>query len=325
MQKLDLKVADIQQLTSGIKRFEFVNAAGGDLPAFTAGAHIDFHLENGLIRSYSLANDPSETHRYVTAILREGSGGGGSIYMHDNVKVGDTLTITEPANNFALVDDASQHIMLAGGIGITPLMAMGYHLKVGGTPRHLHYCTKSREETAFADTVEELFGDDLTFYHDGGDPSKGINLAETFKDRPEGAHLYICGPGGLLKAAREVTDHWPAGTVHFELFQSLKTEEEKAADAAEQHDGDQAFEVELAQTGKTLTIPADKSILEVLWENDIEVMHACEEGWCGNCVVDYLGGGVDHRDEVLDEEEQKTKIQVCISRALPGEKIILDL
>lgn len=325
MQKLELKVVELQQLTTGIKKFEFVAADGSDLPPFDAGAHIDFHLDNGLIRSYSLANDPAENHRYVTAILREGAGGGGSLHMHDNVAVGDVLNATEPMNNFHLVESASQHIMLAGGIGITPLMAMGYQLKAIGAKAHLHYCSKSREETAFADEVEAIFGDELTFYHDGGDPSQGIKLTEVFAEPPEGAHLYICGPGGLLKAAREATEHWPAGTVHFELFQSAKTEEEKAADAEAQHDGDQPFEVELAITGKTLSIPADKSILEVLWDNDIEVMHACEEGWCGNCVVDYLGGGVDHRDEVLDDSERESKLQVCISRALPGEKIILDL
>ena len=127
-----------------------------------------------------------------------------------------------------------------------------------------------------------------------------------------------------MNAARNATSHWRDGSVHFELFSSAKTEEEKAADAA-QAEGDGAFEIELAQSGKTLTVPADNSILQVLWDNDIEVLHACEEGWCGNCVVDYLSGGVDHRDEVLDDTDRETKIQVCISRALPGEKIVLDL
>ena len=128
----------------------------------------------------------------------------------------------------------------------------------------------------------------------------------------------------MLNAAREITGNWDLGSVHFELFQSIKSKEQKAGEE-ESKSGDQPFEVELAQSGGKLLIPADKSILQVLWENDIEVLHACEEGWCGNCVVDYLGGGVDHRDEVLDELERESKMQVCVSRALPGEKIILDL
>ena len=324
MDTLTLKVQEIEQLTSGIKKFVFQAPNAADLPSFSAGAHIDLQLENGLIKSYSLANDPSETNRYVTAILREADGAGGSVYMHDEVSVGDELTATPPQNSFEISDDASQHIFLAGGIGITPLLAMGYTLVAEGKDCHLHYCSKSVEETAFMDEVKALFGDNHTFYHDGGNPANGIDLTETFSAQPDGAHVYICGPAGLLNAAREATSHWRDGSVHFELFSSAKTEEEKAADAA-QAEGDGAFEIELAQSGKTLTVPADKSILQVLWDNDIEVLHACEEGWCGNCVVDYLSGGVDHRDEVLDDTDRETKIQVCISRALPGEKIVLDL
>ena len=324
MQQLKIRVRDLNQLTPGIKKFEFVAPDGKDLPIFTAGSHIDFYLDNGLVRSYSLANDPKETHRYITAILREYDGGGGSIYMHDNVAVGDHLSITGPVNNFKLSEDAREHVLLGGGIGITPLLAMGYKLKSDDKACHLHYCTKSRDETAFTEEIEELFSDDVTLYHDGGDPSKGSNLKDTFSKQPDGAHVYICGPAGLLNAARNATSHWTAGSVHFEVFQSVKTETEKVA-GAEAVEADQAFDVELAGSGKTLTIPANKSILQVLWENDIEVLHACEEGWCGNCVVDYLGGGVDHRDEVLDNTERESKLQVCVSRALPGEKIILDL
>ena len=324
MDTLTLKVQDIEQLTSGIKKFTFAASDGSDLPGFTAGAHIDFHLEGGMIKSYSLANDPSESNRYVTAILREGAGAGGSKYMHDNVSVGDELTINAPSNNFELAEDASQHILLAGGIGITPLMAMGYKLKADGKKCHLHYCTKSVEETAFVGEVKEIFGDNLTFHHDGGNPAEGINLEDTFSAQPDGAHVYICGPAGLLNAARDATGHWRHGSVHFELFSSAKTDKEKA-EAAAQATEDGSFEIELAQSGKTLTVPADKSILQVLWDNDIEVLHACEEGWCGNCVVEYLSGDVDHRDEVLDDTDRETKLQVCISRALPGEKIVLDL
>jgi vanillate O-demethylase ferredoxin subunit len=324
MPDLELKVTKVRDLTSNIKMFELVNAKGGDLPAFEAGAHIDFKLPDGKIRSYSLANDPTETGRYVTAILKDVNGKGGSVWMHENVKEGDVLTATEPLQNFPLVEDAANSILLAGGIGITPMLAMGYRLKVLGKKVHLHYCSRSAEETAFMDEVKQLFGADVTFHHDGGDPSKGINLKETFKDHPEGTHLYVCGPVGLLNATRDAVSHWPEGTVHFELFTSARSDEQVAEMASRENF---AFEVELKQSGVTLTIPPDRSILDVMIEEGYGVPYACEEGWCGACVIPMLGGKADHRDEVLSDAEKAAndKIQVCISRALPGEKLILDM
>jgi vanillate O-demethylase ferredoxin subunit len=296
------------------------------LPPFQAGAHIDIHTGNGLLRSYSLANDPTERDHYVTAVLRDPNGGGGSMWMHDEVKLGDILTTSEPLQNFPLEERAPLSILLAGGIGVTPMMAMGYRLRTQRLPRHLHYCTKAPEDTAFMEDAKALFGDDLTFHHDGGDPSKGINLKETFATRPDGAHLYVCGPAGLIRAAQDASAHWPEGTVHVELFTSARTEEETAA-IAERAGGDEAFEIELARSGKTLTVPADKTIIDVLLDNGYGVPYACEEGWCGACIIDMVGGKVDHRDEVLSdtEKESHSKIQVCVSRAQPGEKLILDL
>ena len=320
---IKLKTSSIENITSNIKKFEFVDAKGGSLPEFTAGSHVDFELGNGLVRSYSLAGNPDETSKYTTAILRELDGDGGSRFMHDNVSVGDELSVKPPVNNFQLSPEATRHILLGGGIGITPLLSMGHKLASDSSDRYLHYCTKSVADTAFIDEVKVLFGENMTFYHDGGNPGDGIDLVNTFLERPDGAHIYICGPSGLITAAREATSHWPIGTVHFELFKSTKEEKDENKDQSESENKE--FQIELAKTGKVLTVPPDKSMLEVLWENDIDVMHACEEGWCGNCVVDYLGGEVDHRDECLDDGERETKLQACVSRALPGQKIILDL
>jgi vanillate O-demethylase ferredoxin subunit len=324
MAEIELEVTEVKDLTPNIKMFEFVAAGGGELPPFEAGAHIDVRMGNGLTRSYSLANDPRERNRYVTAILREGAGQGGSKWMHENVSVGDVLKSSEPSNNFRLVEDADISLLLAGGIGITPILAMGHRLKALGKPYHLHYCTRSPEETAFMEEVKDVFGESVTFHHDGGDPSKGIKLKEVFGSRPHGAHLYVCGPGGLLRAAREVTTHWPEGTVHFELFSSARTEQEAAKIASRTNE---EFEIELARSGITLTVPADKSILDVLLDNNFGVPYACEEGWCGACTIGLLGGKPDHRDEFLSdkEKEENTKMQVCVSRAMPGEKLILDL
>lgn len=323
MADLLLRVKDIRQLTADIKLFEFVSA-NGELPPFEAGAHIDIVTGRGLRRSYSLANDPAERGRYVTAVLREPAGGGGSKWMHEGVKVGDVVKAVGPANNFPLQKDATRHLLIAGGIGITPLLAMGYQLRRTGADSRMYYCTKAPQTTAFLDEVKEVFGDRVTFVHDGGNIANGIKLDDVLARPSPGTHLYVCGPAGLINAARKAAAHWPDGTVHFELFTSARSDEQKAEIAARRNE---EFEIELAQSGMTLTVPADKTILDVLMDNGIPVMYTCEDGWCGNCQIGLLGGKADHRDEVLSDKEkaENKKIQVCISRALPGEKLILDI
>ena len=326
MSKVKLKVTDIQKLTTNIKMFELKSEDGSPLPHWDAGSHIDIQIGDHMRRSYSLANEPGDTNRYVTAILREADGSGGSKYMHDEISIGDHLTIAEPPTNlFPLNEGASRHLLIGGGIGITPLRSMGYRLRELGADFHLHYCTKSKEETAFYDEIAELFGEEgVTFHHDGGDPSNGIKLQDVLSAQEEGQHLYICGPSGLINAARDAASHWRDGTVHFELFASA-SKDQKAAKDETAETGDQAFEVELKQSGISFTVPADKSIIELLWENNVDVMYACEDGWCGNCKVGLIAGKVDHRDEFLDESDRENFIQVCVSRAMPGEKLILDI
>jgi len=323
MTQTNLKVSAISDLTPDIKSFELVSVNGDDLMPFEAGAHIDIFTQAGLRRSYSLANDPAENNRYVLAILREAQGSG-SVWMHDNISLGDVLKTTEPINDFPLDKNAKRHLLIAGGIGITPILAMGHALKRLNVPFHLHYCTKSPEQTAFLNEVKQVFGEHVTFHHDGGDPTQGIDLKATLAEHDEGTHLYVCGPGGLISATREAASHWPKDTVHFELFSSARTDEEKAEIAALE---DEEFEIEIASSGEVMTVPADKSILEVLGENGIDIIKVCEEGYCGTCQVGMLGGVADHRDEVLDDDEKasNTLIQVCISRAKAGEKLILDL
>ena len=321
---LRVRVSAIEPLTPDIKMFQLVDEAGGDLVAFEAGAHIDIMTGNGLRRSYSLANDPAERGRYVTAILREAAGGGGSAWMHDEVSVSDSLTIKPPINAFALDESATEHILIAGGIGITPILAMGYRLRDLGAKATLHYCTKSPEETAFLDQVSEVFGaENVVFWHDGGDPSKGIKLDEVLGEMPEGAHLYLCGPGGLIDAAKAAAGHWPTGSVHAELFGLAKIDGE-TSDAA---DDDEPFEIELKKSGKTLTVAVDKTILEAMTEAGIEADSACEQGLCGTCEVVLLAGEADHRDQLMNDDQKSAndKIFICISRAKPGEKLILDL
>ncbi len=323
MAELELKVTLVKDLTPNVKLFEFGAANGGDLPPFQAGAPIDLKTGSG-IRSYSLANNPNERHRYVTAILREPAGKGGSRWMHESITPGITIKSSAPIQNFPLIESADKSLLLGGGIGITPLLAMSHRLLEIGADFHLYYCTRSVEETAFYDEAKALLGDKVTFYHDGGDVSKGIKLKEVFGSRPHGAHLYVCGPAGLLNATKAATSHWPPESVHYELFASSRTDEERAAVAARTSE---EFEVELAQSGVTLTIPADRSILDVLLDNGYGLPYACEDGWCGACTIGLISGKADHRDEFLSDADKAAnkKIQVCVSRAAPGEKLVLDL
>jgi len=313
---LQLTVSKVENLTDAIKLFELRPADGQTLPAFSAGSNIDIKINDDLRRSYSLTNAPTERDRYVIAVLDEPDGRGGSHWMHNNLKEGDQVTAVTPENNFELADDAHQHIFIAGGIGISPILSMGRHLQDNGARQALHYCTKSPEQTAFREDVADIFGDNLTFHHDGGDPANGINLGETLQNRPDGAHLYICGPRGLIDAALNAASHWPEGTVHYELF----TGSEDA-----NQDGDDTFMVVLKKSGKTLKIRPGESILEVIRDAGIEAESACQSGICGTCQTGLLSGEADHRDEFLSEEDQETQIMICVSRAKPGETLILDI
>lgn len=315
---LALTVVEVKDETPSIKSFVLARANGAELPAWTAGAHVDVITGSGLRRSYSLANDPADRSCYVIGVLREKEGRGGSAWMHDHLTAGDTLKVVPPLNNFPLDETAAQHILIAGGIGITPILAMGRALKAHGARFHLNYCTKSREDTAFLDEVKKVFGDNVTFYHDDGDPSKGIDLAAYLKDRPEGAHLYICGPAGLILAAEAAASHWPEGTVHYELF---------AAPNQSQAWHNEPFTVYLSRRKQEITVPADKSLLEAVREAGVYLDSSCEEGLCSTCIARVISGGIEHRDQVLTEKERAKgdRILTCVSRATPGEKLVLDL
>ena len=315
---LALKVARIAAVTPRIKSVELVAAGGGALPAFTAGAHIDVALGNGETRSYSLLNDATETQRYVIAVLRETDSRGGSTFVHDHLREGDVLESSDPVNNFPLNEAGERHILIAGGIGITPLMSMSRRLATRGAAFTLHYCARSRAEAAFIDEIEAALGTRLVTHFDGGDIARGLDVTTLLKERPPAAHVYVCGPPGLIRAVREAAPHWPKGTVHYELFRGSE------ADIAPRS-SDQAFDVVLKRAGRTLHVPADKSILATLADAGIKIKTLCKEGVCGTCRVGLVSGRADHRDEVLTDEERERNIQVCVSRAVPGETLVLDL
>jgi vanillate O-demethylase ferredoxin subunit len=213
-----LHIRSITYLATRINGYEFVDPAGDDLPLFAAGAHISVRLVEELVRDFSLWNDPAERKRYCIAVLHEPDGRG-SRQMHESLRVGDLVTASIPRNNFPLAAEAERHLLIAGGIGITPIMAMIAELRRRRAEFHVHYCTRSPEETAFLDDLAVLAAQGrVQFHHDGGDPANGLDIAATLRDCRPGTHLYYCGPAGMMASAAAASAHWPAGTVHFEFF-----------------------------------------------------------------------------------------------------------
>ena len=318
MMELTVKVDAITRQTQDIRSYELVDPEGRPLPMFTAGSHVDVRVPNGCTRQYSLCNDPREVDRYVIAVLREAAGRGGSDSMHDDVKEGNLLTIGVPRNNFPLSRDARHHVLLAGGIGVTPLLAMARELAARNASFELHYCTRTPDRTAFmSDLSQAAFRDRVRCHHDNGVPADGLDLAALLRPVRDGAHVYCCGPTGFMRACEDAAAHWPRGRVHFEFF---------TADPDAEHDADAAFRVKLASSGRILDVPADRSIVEVLRANGVEVETMCEEGICGTCATVLLEGEPDHRDFVLDDDERARGefIMVCCSRAKTA-MLTLDL
>ena len=217
-----LRIRSITYLAVRINGYELVDREGNTLPSFTAGAHISLRLGAGLVRDFSLWNDPAECARYCIAVLREPEGQG-SREWHERVRVGDIVEASAPRNNFPLAAEAARHLLIAGGIGITPIMAMIAELRRNRADFRLHYCTRSPKETAFLDDLAILAAQSrVQFHHDGGDPAKGLDIAATLREYALGTHLYYCGPVGMMAAAEAASRHWPAGTVHCEYFAGPK-------------------------------------------------------------------------------------------------------
>lgn len=318
---LSVRLRSITNLALDINAFELVDLQGAPLPAFTAGAHIDIHLGGGIIRQYSLSNDPAETHRYVVAVLREQNGSGGSIAFHDQFKAGQILEISVPRNNFPLADGVDRHIFLAGGIGITPIRAMIYASLSRCEPFELIYCTRSAERTAFRDELVEM--DEVTIHHDAGDPSKSFDLMNCLKEHQLGTHIYYCGPPGFMRAVEIAAAHWPVANRHFEYFMAPKADPVALGNAVPHSNF--AFQVKVNSTGAVYDIPENKSIIQVLREKGIEVETSCEAGLCGTCLTRYLDGAPEHHDLILNDEQRSTHVLICCARASSSSLLVLDI
>ena len=311
---MPLRVTRNDKIAEGINLFEFRDPSGKPLPEFSAGAHITIRTPNGALRKYSLCNDPAERDRYAVAIKREVSGRGGSINLIDGVKAGDELMVAPPVNDFELPQRATDFLFIAGGIGVTPFMAMIRQAQAQGKRFRLYYCSRSPETTAFIDELSAPeFKDKVFIHYDQGDPTKSLDLKPILAERKNREHLYCCGPRPLMEAVRTLTDHWSSAAVHFEAFSDAETH--KATDTA--------FKVRLAKSGDVIDVPVTKTILEAMREHGLEVPSSCETGTCGTCRTKMLAGEADHRDLCLAEHEKADTIMICVSRAKTDE-ITLD-
>jgi phthalate 4,5-dioxygenase reductase subunit len=311
---MTLRLERKDRIAEGIELLEFRHPAGSALPEFAAGAHITIKVPNGLLRKYSLCNDPAERDRYLIAVKRETAGRGGSSSLLDETKPGDLLAVAPPVNDFRLPPRADAFLFIAGGIGITPIMAMIRHLQpTAGKQFKLYYCTRSPETTAFREELSAPeFKGKVKIHHDQGDPARALDLRPILAERKNREHLYCCGPRPLMEAVRHMTGHWTPSSVHFEAF----------SDAETHKPGDQPFTVKLARTGEVIEVPADTTILDALRAKGHDMPSSCEGGTCGTCRCKLIAGEADHRDLFLTEQQHAEAIMICVSRARSAQLVI---
>ncbi|MEQ8391300.1 MAG: PDR/VanB family oxidoreductase [Thalassospira sp.] len=310
LESIKMRVEARRELTQYICEFTLSPVDEIELPAFAPGSHITVETPSGAMRRYSLVNDGEFPENYVIAVKREPESRGGSSSMHESATVGTEIAIQAPENSFAL-KNASKYLLIAGGIGVTPIYAMANHLSAQGKPFEMIYCTRSAEETAYLDDIKSAFGSRVRFHHDNGDLKQVYDFWDHFEE-PGAGHVYCCGPSPLMEEIKAISGHWPEGRVHFEDF--------KAVDAV--REDDQPFEVTVANLETTITVPADRSVLEALRDNGIKTVSSCESGTCGTCRCKLIEGDVDHRDMVLMDEEKDSQIMICVSRAKEGNLVI---
>lgn len=309
---MKLRVADARPETPDVLRVALVHPLRPELPAWTPGAHVDLRLPDGAVRQYSLCGDPADRTRYEVAIKREADGRGGSLWAHANLSPGAVAHVSAPRNNFPLAEGAERHVLVAGGIGVTPLGPMARALAGAGADFTLHLCTPSAARAPLLADLRAICGDRLrTWFSDEGrrfDPAS-IGAPEA------GTHLYACGPRRLVDALEGAAADrgWPPERVHVERF----------APTAEADYKPEPFDARIASTGAVLHVPADRSLLNVLREHGFVVPSSCELGTCGSCECGYRDGTVIHRDCVLPLARRQDRMMPCVSRARVG--VTLDL
>jgi phthalate 4,5-dioxygenase reductase subunit len=284
------------------------------LPPFTAGAHITLQVPNGALRKYALCGDPAEGAHYEIIVRREDAGSGGTASLLDQARAGTTFAAVPPVNDFELPRNAQNLILIAGGIGIAPIMAMVRQLAAEpGKSFKLFYLTRTRDATAFRDELAapELKGK-VAIHHDGGSPDKYFDFWPVLETRKDRAHIYCCGPRDMMEAVRDMSGHWPHTAVHFMSF----------VDATAAKADDKPFRVKLAKSGDVVEVPVGTTILEALRAAGHEAPSSCESGTCGTCRTKLIEGEADHRDLVLTDDERASNIMICVSRAKSPQLVI---
>lgn len=315
--KIPLRIQRLFNAAAGVKLFELVHVSGDALTPFEAGSHIELQLPNHLLRSYSLLNAPGERHRYQIAVHNSPASTGGSRYMHESLQEGDVLLASLPRNNFSLNESAEHSCLIAGGIGITPLLSMARRLITVGRSWELHYCARTAAHAAFVEEIRDLAaasGNTAHFYFDQEPGGRPLDLRALECGVPANTHLYCCGPRGMLEAFEQATAHC-RDRAHVEYFTAKS---EAALEGG--------FTVELARSKMSLQVPPGRSILDVIFDAGVSVPSSCREGICGSCETRILAGEADHRDALLSDAERaaNTTMMICCSGA-KSDRLVLDL
>ena len=309
---VDMRLTAIRYAAQDTNLYEFRRPDGAALEPAQPGAHIDLNLPNGMVRSYSLVTADGDAAAYVVGIKRDRASRGGSIFIHDHLRVGQVIAVAGPRNNFPLKEDAAHSVLIAGGIGVTPIFCMAQRLKTLGRSFELHYACRDRAEVAFFD---ELKGMPEAKIHIDAEAGGFLDVAAIVNGARKDAHFYCCGPIPMLEGYEKATKGVPPEQVHVEYFSS----KEEAATGG-------GYVVELRKSGKEYTIPEGKTILEVLVEDGVDIMYSCQEGVCGACETAVVSGTPDHRDGILTDAERvasKTMMICCSGSKSP--RLVLDL
>jgi vanillate O-demethylase ferredoxin subunit len=316
---LEVRIVRRHVEAEDILSFELQRADGSPLPPYSAGAHVDVHLPGGLVRQYSLCSSEGMHSRYTIGVLKEPSSRGGSKALHESVQVGDKLTISEPRNKFTLDVHARRSLLFAGGVGITPILAMADELARDGRDFELHYCARSRGRMAFVERITSSpWAAKASLHFDDGAPEQRLDATRVLDAPADDAHVYVCGPGGfmnhVLGAGRALG--WQEARLHREYFVAEPVD----------HAADKPFELELRRSGRTVFVPADISAASALANAGVEIPLSCEQGVCGTCLTRVLAGTPDHRDFYLTEEEHQRNesFTPCCSRSLTP-RLLVDL
>ncbi|MCJ0973217.1 PDR/VanB family oxidoreductase [Pseudomonas sp. PS1] len=313
MPRISVRVAQKIIEADSVVRYVLVSASGHALPSFAPGAHIDVEVTDRLIRQYSLCNtDGSDSDNYHIAVLKDKSSRGGSELLH-TLKAGQRIKVSPPRNSFPL-GNHRKTVLLAGGIGITPLIPMAHELARAGKEFELHYSSRSKESAAFyVDLLEWKFAGSVRFYFSDGQDHERVDFRAVLSSQCEGAHFYACGPITYIRAFIEAAEDLrvPKDRIHTESFQPVQDSTRNAT-----------FQIQIASSGDIFDVPGDKSISDVLQENSIDVATSCEQGICGACLMPVRSGEIDHRDSYLTdaERDRNDQMTICCSR---GEGILV--